>query len=149
MKNLLIITLLFSICLITSCKKDESTTPSKPKKEILTAKPWIISEVTSLGATVYTRGGSDALGLGFEKVSLNFKLDGSITGFDNSGKMLPANAKWTLSSDETRLNIANSGVTGLDGDIPIVRLTETVLELKGKVTVQGNTFDGNLKMVPQ
>lgn len=149
MKNLLIIVSLLFLGIVTSCKKDEVTVPSKPKKEILTAKTWIISEVTSLGASVYTKGGTDALNLGFAKVSLKFNSDATITGFDNSGKSLPSNAKWTLSTDETKLNILNSGLTGLDGDIPIIQLTETLLELKGKVTFQGNTFDGNLKMIPQ
>ena len=149
MKNLINITLLTLLGFMFSCKKDEATTPSKPKKEILSAKVWVISEVTSSGVTLYTKGSANALDLGFDKVRLNFKSDGAVSGFDNSGKALPNNARWTLSTDETKLTILNSGVTGLDGDIPIVQLTEVVLELKGKVVVQGNTFDGNLKMIPQ
>ncbi len=149
MKNLSIILPFVVLFFVSSCKKDDTTTPAKSKKDILTAKTWLISEVSASGAVVYTKGGTDALNLGFAKVSLKFNTDGSLTGLDNSGKALPTNAKWALSSDETKINISNSGLTGLDGDVPIVQLNESVLELKGKVTVQGVVYDGNLKMIPQ
>ena len=152
MKNLLIITMLCVLGFVSSCKKDEATTPTKSKKEIISLKAWVINEVVVSGATVYTKGGTDLANLGFSKVSLNFKSDGSISGFDNSGKALPSSAKWALSPDETKLNLANSGVPGLDGDLAIVQLTEANLELKGKIVVPqlGTTpNDVNVKFIPQ
>ena len=135
MKNILIVAVLLVVGFVSSCKKDEVTTPTKQKKEIISLKAWIINEAAVGGAVVYTKGGTDLANLGFSKVLLNFKSDGSITGTDNSGKALPTSAKWALSSDETKLNLANSGVPGLDGDLTIVQLTEANLELKGKIVV--------------
>ena len=152
MKNLLIIIALLIFGFVSSCKKDETTTPAKPKKEIISLKAWIVNEVVVSGASVYTKGGTDLANVGFAKVILNFKSDGSITGSDNSGKALPSSAKWILSSDETKLNLTNTGVPGLDGDLSIVQLTETNFELKGKIVIpQLGTLpnDVNVKFIPQ
>ena len=152
MKNLTIIAMLFVLGFVSSCKKDEATTPAKPKKEIISLKAWVVNEVVVSGASIYTKGGTDLANVGFDKVALNFKSDGRITGSDNSGKALPSSAKWTLSSDETKLNLINTGVPGLDGDLLIVQLTETNFELKGKIVVpQLGTManDVNVKFIPQ
>jgi hypothetical protein len=152
MKNLLIVSILFVLGFVSSCKKDETVTPAKPKKEIIVSKTWIVNDVVVSGATVYTKGGTDLANVGFAKVVLNFKSDGSITGSDNSGKALPSSAKWTLSTDETKLNLTNTGVPGLDGDLSIVQLIETNFELKGKIVIPqlGTTpNDVNVKFIPQ
>ncbi|PWK29198.1 hypothetical protein LV89_00036 [Arcicella aurantiaca] len=149
MKNLSIILAMVILGFVSSCKKDETTTPAKTKTELITAKVWIINEVIALGTPVYTKGGTDVLNLGFAKVSLSFKSDGSVSGFDNNGKTLPISAKWSLSTDETKIIISGSGITGLDGEALIIQLTDTNFEVKGKVTYQGITGDANLKMIPQ
>jgi hypothetical protein len=153
MKNLSIILSLTMLLFVSSCKKDDTATPTKPKKDILVSKTWIVGEAIASGITVYTKGGADVANLGLAKVSLNFKSDGSITGIDNTGKALPTTAKWTLSSDETKLNLVNTGVPGLDGDLTVVQIIETNLEVKGKIIVpQISTTvpsDVNLKLVPQ
>jgi hypothetical protein len=152
MKNLLIITVLFIMGFVSSCKKDETTTPAKTKKELLTAKIWIASEATAFGQPAYKRGNKPADQIvDLDKVSLKFNTDGTITGIDNNGKTL-SGAKWVLSTDETKLTISNSGVIGLDGDLPIVQLQESILEVKGKVVIPqlGSTpIEANVKMIPQ
>jgi hypothetical protein len=151
MKNLSIIFSLVLLIFVSSCKKDEAT-PSVPKKDILTAKPWVVGEAVAAGSTLYTKGGSDLTNLGLAKVSLSFKSDGSITGVDNTGKALPTTAKWALSSDETKLNIVNTGVPGLDGDLTVVQIIATNLEVKGKIIIPliSTTIpsDVTLKLVP-
>lgn len=150
MKNLLIITVLFVVGFLSSCKKDE-VVATKTRKELLTAKTWIVSTVSALGGdgNVYKRGNKPADNLyDLDKVSLTFKTDGSLTGVDNNGKAVTA-AKWSLSTDESKLTISNTGIVGLDGELTIVQLTDTVLEIKGKVTVQGITADGTIKAIPQ
>ena len=151
MKNLSIIFSLAVLIFVSSCKKDDAT-PARPKKDIIASKTWVVGEAVASGITVYTKGGTDVANLGLAKVFLNFKVDGSITGSDNSGKTIPTSAKWTLSSDETKLNLVNTGVTGLDGDLIIIQLTEISIELKGKIVIpQLGTApsDVNLKLVPQ
>lgn len=152
MKNLLSIFSLIMLLFVFSCKKDE-TTPAKPKKDIMTSKTWVVGEAIASGITVYTKGGNDVANLGLAKVTLNFKADGSITGTDNTGKALPTTAKWALSSDETKLNLVNTGVPGLDGDLTVIQVIETNLEVKGKLIVpQISTTvpsDVTLKLVPQ
>jgi hypothetical protein len=74
-----------------------------------------------------------------------------LTGVDNNGKAVPS-AKWSLSSDESKITISNTGINGLDGDLPIVQVTDPIFEVKGKVTLTtpiAGTFDGNIKLVPQ
>lgn len=150
MKNLSIILTFVIFGLITSCKKDETTTPAKTKSELITAKVWIPNQVVALGSVpVYQRGGVASANLfDLDKVVLTFKADGTISGTDNTGKAL-SGAKWNLSSDETKIVISGSGITGLDGEALIIQLTDTNFEVKGKATVQGITGEANLKMIPQ
>lgn len=152
MKNLSFILSLTLLLFVASCKKDDTATPTKSKKEIITSKTWIVGEVTSSGVSAYKKENKPTDNLyDLSKVSLKFNSDGSLTGFDNNGKAVP-NAKWVLSSDETKITISNTGINGLDGDLPIVQVTDTVFEVKGKVTLTtpiAGTFDGNIKLVPQ
>lgn len=152
MKNLAFILSLTLLIFVASCKKDDTAMPTKSKKEIITSKTWIVGEVTSSGISAYKKENKPADNLyDLSKVSLKFNSDGSLTGFDNNGKAVP-NAKWVLSSDETKITISNTGINGLDGDLPIVQVTDAVFEVKGKVTLTTpivGTFDGNIKLVPQ
>ena len=152
MKNLLVITTLFVLGFVSSCKKDETTTPAKSKKEIISSKTWVVGEVTSSGISAYKRENKPADNLyDLSKVILKFNADGSLTGVDNNGKAV-SSAKWSLSMDESKITITNTGINGLDGDLPIVQVTDPVFEVKGKVTLTtpvAGTFDGNIKLVPQ
>ncbi len=152
MKNLSIVLSLIMLIFAASCKKDDIATPTKSKKEIITSKTWIVGEVTSSGVTAYRKETKPADNIyDLSKVSLRFNIDGSLTGFDNNGKAVPS-AKWVLYSDESKITISNTGINGLDGDLPIVQVTDAVFEVKGKVTLTtpiAGTFDGNIKLVPQ
>ena len=151
MKNLSIIFSLVVLFFVASCKKDETTTPAKAKKDILVSKTWLLADVTALGAvSVYNKDkkpSSDNL-FDLSKVRLNFKTDGSMTGIDNSGKAI-AGGKWTLSADETKLTIANTGIPGVDGDQTVIQITETNLDVKGKVPYAGTTVDATIKAIPE
>lgn len=152
MKHLLVVSALFVLAFVSSCKKDETSTPAKPKKEIISSKTWVVGEVTSSGISAYKRENKPADNLyDLSKVILKFNADGSLTGVDNNGNPVPS-AKWSLSTDESKITITNTGINGLDGDLPIVQVTDLVFEVKGKVTLTtpvAGTFDGNIKLVPQ
>ncbi len=152
MKNLLFISSLFILCFLSSCKKDEVTTPTKPKKDIISSKTWVVGEVTSSGIAVYKKENKPTDNIyDLTKVVLKFNADGSLTAVDNNGKAVPS-AKWSLATDESKITISNTGINGLDGELPIVQVTEMVFEVKGKVTLTtpiAGTFDGNIKLVPQ
>lgn len=151
MKNLLIITSLFILGFVSSCKKDEVVTPTKSKTEYLIAKTWIVSTVTAAGGafSVYKRGNTAANNyIDLDKVSLKFNADGTITGTDNTGKAF-SGAKWSLSTDETKLTLSGTGITGLDGQATLVQVTDTVLQVKGTITAQGLTGEGDIIAIPQ
>ena len=152
MKNRLAIITLLVLGFVSSCKKDEATTPTKSKKDIISSKIWVVGEVTSSGLTAYKREIKPADNLyDLSKVVLKFNADGSLTGTDNNGKAV-SGAKWSLSSDDSKITISNAGINGFDGDLPIIQVTETVFEVKGKVILTTpivGTFDGNIKLVPQ
>jgi hypothetical protein len=149
MKNLSIILSFTMLLFVLSCKKDENTTPTKPKKDILVSKTWIISDVTGSGIIAFNKNnavGTNLFELG--KVTLIFKSDGTVTGTDNNGAAIAA--KWTLSTDETKINITGSGITGVDGEKLILVLTETNFDIKGIVTIPtiGNV-DATIKFIPK
>ncbi len=148
MKNLSIILVFAIFGLITSCKKDETVTPTKTKTQLITAKVWVPNQVLASGTTtVYQRGATPtAIWFDLDKVSLTFKTDGTITGTDNTGKAL-AGAKWSLSTDETKIIISGSGISGLDGEALIIQLTDTNFEVKGTIVYQGVSIGANLKMI--
>lgn len=149
MKNLSLILAFIISTLILSCKKDEATTPAKTKKELLTAKTWVISEVNAFSGSVviYKRGNSTNT-YDLDKASLKFNADGTLTATDETGKAITG-AKWVLSSDETKLTISNTGILGLDGDLPLIQIQESLLEVKGKANVQGITVEANIKATPK
>ncbi|MDZ7898078.1 MAG: hypothetical protein U5N85_08625 [Arcicella sp.] len=151
MKNLSIIFSLALLIFISSCKKDESTTPSKPKKDILVSKTWLLADVTALGSVVAfnkdVKPTSNNL-IDLSKVRLAFKTDGTMTGIDNNGKAI-AGGKWTLSTDETKLNISNTGIIGVDGEQTVIQIIETNLDIKGKVIFQGTLVDATIKAIPE
>jgi hypothetical protein len=149
MKNLLIIAVLFVVGFVSSCKKDEVAVV-KTKKEIISSKTWIANEVVVLGAVVaYKRGNKPADNLlDLDKVSLKFNTDGTLTGLDNTGKAL-SGAKWTISTDETKITITGVGVVGIDGDKTIVQATDTNFDLSGLVPYSGQNVTATIKAVPQ
>ena len=150
MKHLLVVTALFVFAIVSSCKKDEATTPAKPKKEIISSKTWIANEAVVLGSVIaYKRGNKPADNLlDLDKVSLKFNADGTLTGMDNTGKAL-SGAKWTISSDETKITISGVGVAVIDGDKTIIQVTETNFDLSGMVPYNGQNVSATIKAVPQ
>ena len=150
MKNLLIITVLFLFGFLSSCKKDETATPAKSKKDIISSKTWIGNEAVVLGAViVYKRGNKPADNLlDLDKVALKFNSDGTLTGVDNTGKAL-SGAKWTISTDETKITISGVGVVGIDGEKTIIQATEANLDLNGIVPYNGQNVSATIKAVPQ
>ena len=150
MKNLLTVTLLFVLGLVSSCKKDDSTTPTKSKKDIIVSKTWVGNEAVILGAViVYKRGNKPADNLlDLDKVVLKFNSDGTLTGFDNTGKAL-SGAKWTISTDETKIIISGVGVVGIDGEKTIIQATEANLDLSGIVPFNGQNVTATIKAIPQ
>lgn len=140
-----------ALLFVSSCKKDDAATPTRAKKDILVSKTWLLADVTALGAiSVYNKDkkpSSDNL-FDLSKVRLIFKTDGTMTGTDNNGKAI-SGGKWILSTDETKLTISNTGIIGVDGDQTVIQITETNLDIKGKVLYLGNVVDATIKAIPE
>ena len=135
--------------LVASCKKDDTTTPAKPKKDILISKTWLMNEALVSGISVYKKGGTSIdPKYNFAKVRLNFKADGTLTGFDNNGTAI-SKGTWILSADETKLTISNTGIIGVDGDQTVLQITATNFDIKGKVLYQGALVDATVKAIPE
>lgn len=142
MKNsFLVILVLGSICLTQCGKKDSG--PSKT--ELITSASW-----------KYDNSGLDINADGFIDTGLppgyvndcdkdnviTFKADGTGTLDEGATKCDPGNPQtspftWTFKNGETVLNFPTALVSGFDGDVKILKLTSTELDLAKNVNIGG------------
>lgn len=121
-KSLLVLFILGSLFLFSSCSKDDD--PTLTKTQLLTQNTWKYSSGTSTDPTAQSLL---ALLTGSEYI---FKSDKTYTSIFFT---LSTNGKWEFSTDETKL-ILDKGTTE-ETSSDIVKLDGTTLELK---TVDGS-----------
>ena len=141
MKYLLGIIMLGSILIQSSCSKDEDSGPSKT--ELIVSGAW---KFNKSGVDVNNDGFIDApVPPGYivdcdKDNTLTFKNDGSGTLDEGANKCDPANPQtspftWSFKNGETYINFSVPVMTGFNGDLKIVKLTSTELNLSKEVIV--------------
>jgi hypothetical protein len=134
----LIVTVATSIISLTSCQKEVPavTTPTPSKKQLLTAKVWVVDEVketqNGTSVTLYKRGATNNTD-DFSLVRNQYKNDGSIVWRDEFGDE-GNDGRWELLNNDTQLKLS----------WPIANMSVTVHD----VTVTANSFSYKLIAAP-
>ncbi len=121
------------------CQKDDDNAATK--SDLLTAKPWKLSTAgvdANSDGTIDTPLPPDT----FEPCETDnlytFKKDGSGTADEGPLKCDEADPQtadfgWTLSSDQKNITFTGSGITGVEGTVKLVTLTETKMALSQSI----------------
>lgn len=144
--TILVLALAF-VAAISSCKKDEDSTPAtgKTKTEILTAKAWketarTISPAISVNGNMVT----DLYALDDEcdkddlykfKIDKTFTQEEGATKCDPSDPQIYATGTWAFNADETKLILTYTGLGSSTSNI--IEVTETTAKLSQVETNNG------------
>lgn len=134
-----------STLFIGSCSKDDDSGPSKTS--LITSAAW---KYENAGLDVNKDGFIDtAVPAGFlvdcdKDNTITFKSDGTGTLDEGATKCDPGNPQtsaftWSFKNNETMLNFPTAIFTGISGDISILKLTSTELDLSKEVNIGGPT----------
>lgn len=143
MKYLVGIILISTLYFQSSCSKDEDTGPSNT--ELIASSAW---KYMNSGVDVNNDNFIDApVPPGYildcdKDNTLTFKNDGTGTLDEGANKCDPSNPQtspftWSFKSGETYINFSIPLMTGLNGDLKILKLTSTELNLGKEVNVGG------------
>jgi hypothetical protein len=130
----------FTSLLFTSCdKKDDDTTTSKTKTELLSTGTWRFS-----GATVAGADASAYLQACQKDNILTFVSNGTGSLDEGSAKCNSGDAQtnpftWAFQSNETVIYVSTTLFTGGSNTFNLVSLTETQLIVSQNVTIAGST----------
>ncbi len=141
MKYLVGILIISSLCFQSSCSKDEDTGPSNT--ELIVSATW---KYNNGGVDVNNDGLIDApVPPGYvldcdKDNTLTFKDDGTGTLDEGATKCDPSNPQtsaftWSFKNGETYINFSIAIMTGFSGDLKILKLTSTELNLSKEVNV--------------
>jgi len=142
MKNLAGIILISSICLQCSCSKDDAP-PGPTNTELIVSSTW---KYNNSGVDVNNDGFIDApVPAGYildcdKDNTLTFKSDGTGTLDEGANKCDPTNPNtstytWSFKNGETYINFPIALMTGFNGDVKILKLTSTELNLSKEVNI--------------
>jgi hypothetical protein len=137
--------LMMSAFTITACSKDDSGSSPKTNTEKISASAWkydkagIDLDNNGTGETPLPAGTLETCetdNLIIFKSDGNGTLDEGATKCD-AGDPQTTSFTWTFTNGETVVNFPIAILAGVDGDVKILSLTETKLELSKQVTVPG------------
>ena len=141
------VVLLVVIGIFFSCKKEEAD-PPKTKTELLTARPWKRTALTSQPAYDWNGNGTSdtdimKIMLACEKDNLEYyKTDGTVETNEGATKCDPGDPQtwtstWEFKDNETRI------VWNATDEYDLVELTETTLRLRITFVENGVTYTHN------
>ena len=142
MKYLVGILMIGSLYLLSGCSKDDA--PSGPSNtELIVSAAW---KYNNSGVDVNNDGFIDApVPPGYildcdKDNTLTFKNDGTGTLDEGSNKCDPTNPQtstftWSFTNGDTHINFPIAVLTGFNGDLKILKLTSTELNLSKTVNI--------------
>ncbi len=145
--------------LFFACKKNDLSVNSPTEKEkLIIANTWEIKyfnltnfKFGNFPTNVeYTKNQIIKPILSFDKVRITFKKDFSLSAIGASGNSVYS-GKWYFLANETKINITDSGLPGLDGETDVIKLTDDILVLQGsRRLISSDTTKSNLylEMIP-
>lgn len=148
MKLLSIIALVFSLSILVGCEKDESSSSTKTKTELITSKPWKYNDAKI--DTDNNGTGDVALPAGFVEAcqidnTITFSTGGAGTIDEGATKCDVTDPQsipftWMFTSNETIITFSSAVFAGIGGDFKLVSLTETELVISQTVTIPPSPF---------
>jgi hypothetical protein len=110
---------------LSSCKKDDATTPAPSKTDMLTAKSWKVTDVKVSGQSIY----NTALFQACDKDNLvKFNTNKTATFDEGATKCDPTSAQsrpgsWDLTTNETKLKVTDPDGDTVEGTIGTLNST--------------------------
>lgn len=148
MKKIVFFILTF-VVVLSSCKSnDDNVTPTKTNKEYISAKTWILDELSSGGViTIYKKGATTNL-YDFSKLELVLKADESVTGTDYLGQAIKGGT-WAVNSDQTKVIFTNVNIQSLilSGEFTLNKINDTNFDVRGNVSYEGQNIDAIVKLI--
>jgi hypothetical protein len=136
----LLFVLVFTLAIMSGCKKDDEPAAAPTKTQLLTAKAWKLDKIMALGFDVTSLLGAEVLGeLG--NSNIQFKTDGTYTS-TNRTTNASSSGKWEFNTDETQLILDKGSVNELSLDL--IQLSDKNLDLQEKI----NKSDINTSQLP-
>jgi hypothetical protein len=131
--------------IISSCKKDKETVPSKTA--LLTAKAWKLDKVLLFNTEVTDPNILATIG-GLANSEVKFNADGTYTATDRTTNT-KTNGTWEFNSDQTKLTVKGS-TTGSDVTFDIKTLTDKNMDLFTQQAITGYPISVpiDIKLIP-
>jgi hypothetical protein len=148
MKQIKLVFFLLIGFLVSNCTKvNEPKTPS----EILQSTTWMVESTQATGyltGLIYQRGRTaEGSQYDMSKIRVTFYSDGTVSAIDNTGNA-QSKGKWSLSENDTKINITSAGNELLNGVGVINALTTTDFTFSGERTYQSQLVKATVRMIP-
>ncbi len=148
MKQIKLVFFLLIGFLVSNCTKvNEPKTPS----EILKSTTWMVESTQATGyltGLIYQRGRTaEGSQYDMSKIRVTFYSDGTVSAIDNTGNA-QSKGKWSLSENDTKINITSAGNELLNGVGVINALTTTDFTFSGERTYQSQLVKATVRMIP-
>lgn len=148
MKNLFICFAVL-VTLFSSCKSNDNPTPTKTKTEYISAKVWILDNLTVNGIILlYQKGNTQNL-YDLSKVTFNLNSNGTVTGTDNNGAAITGGT-WAFNTDQSKVVLTNVTIQGglaLSGEFTLIQLNDTNFDIQGNISYMGQTGNAVIRMI--
>jgi hypothetical protein len=134
---------------LLSCK--ESINNSIPPSTDLTSTTWQIQKSSAKGGGYNLNFDKNVDYDPFQlaKVRVKFEPNGSVSGIDNNGNVVKGGV-WKLIENETKLEVSDTGIFGIDGTLTIITLQKELLEFSNilKITQLNADIEMKATLIP-
>lgn len=148
MKQIQSLVILFISLFTIACNKVEEP---KTKAEILQSTTWMVESTLASGyltGLIYQRGRTpEGSQYDMSKIRVTFFADGKVSAIDNTGNA-QTSGKWSLSENDTKINISSAGNELLNGVGNIEDLTTTSFTFSGERSYQSQSVRATVRMIP-
>ncbi len=148
MKQIHTLFFLFIGFIFSQCTKVDEP---KTRAEILQSTTWMVETTEASGyltGLIYQRGRTpEGNPYDMSKIRVTFYADGSVSAIDNTGNA-QSKGNWSLSDNDTKINISSAGNELLNGVGTINSLTTSEFSFSGERTYRSQAVRATVRMIP-